>query len=160
VLEPIGVFRGRGGLGAGAVGQAGSHAGAEEADRTTEPPIDLDSLRSFVADWWCSWDDFLTMGGGFIACSGSSVVGRCVITGRSRRRCAIDIAVEKEYRRRGIASALASSTILTVRAAGDTPYWECMGTNAGSIRLVEKCGLELAFTYSLFSVSLAQSDPG
>jgi GNAT superfamily N-acetyltransferase len=119
-----------------------------------------DALDSFISEWWCSPQEFLRSGGGFIARDHDAVVGQCLISGRSRGRRAIDIAVEEEYRYRGIASALASRTVNRILEAGDTPYWECMGTNAGSIRLAEKCGLQLAFTYQLLSVALTREACG
>jgi RimJ/RimL family protein N-acetyltransferase len=121
----------------------------DDSALTNRSPID-----DAVNQWWYGWDGFAEHGGGFAAVKHYEVAGWCMLDGQSHGMCAIGIGTDARHRGQGIATALAAEMVRWITDAGKTPYWECMGTNTLSIRLAEKCGLRLAFTYQLFGFEL------
>ena len=111
-------------------------------------------VKEEILQWWNSYEDYLLHKAGFVAMKNDKIVGRCLLEGKTETMMGIGIAVKDKFQGKGVASSLASEMISYVINAGYTPYWECMDDNYLSIKLAEKCGLKLAFTYKLFGFEI------
>lgn len=113
---------------------------------------------SFIEDeiltWWDSFEEYLSNNMGLVAVRYDKIVGRCLLDGKTETLMAIGIAVKDKHKGNGVASALASTMINHIIEHGYSPYWECMDDNEPSIKIAEKCGLKLAFTYKIFGFTI------
>lgn len=112
--------------------------------------LGLNYASDEILEWWSTLEDYTQQGIGYVAMHGKTVVGRCLLDGQSNDLMGVGIAVKEAHRGRGLATLLASKTIEQIHARGCSPYWECMDSNTASIKLAERSGLALAFTYKLF----------
>ncbi len=114
---------------------------------------------SFISDeidqWWNSRDDYFSHNHGFSVIHEDEIIARCLLDSRTDLQKAIGIAVDKRFRKRGIAAAIASRMINDIISSGFEVYWECMNENLPSRKTAEKCGMHLEFTYQLFGFPLS-----
>lgn len=82
--------------------------------------------------------DFEERGVGFCALGGDAIVGASYSSLVSCSGIEVSISVEPEYRRRGVATALASALLKHCLELGTDPHWDA--ANPESCRLGEKLG--------------------
>ena len=107
-------------------------------------------IENPIKSWWDHMDLYLKEGIGFIALDGDKIIGRCLLDGKVNKYMGIGIAVEKDYRHKSIASALAIKMVNTIHQLDYQVYWECTDNNYGSIALTKKCHLTKKQAYDLY----------
>lgn len=96
---------------------------------------------------------FLRNSFGFCALYGDEIAGWCTSEYNTGTRCEVGIATVEGYRRRGIATALASALIEHALANGYTEIgWHCWANNVGSVATARKLGLEKVAEYPVWAV--------
>jgi RimJ/RimL family protein N-acetyltransferase len=125
-------------------------------------PIDAALMRllrqvpSQLRDWmdgnWGGEDGFLARGFGTAALHGEVIaswsLADCIVADRAE----IGIHTAPEYRRRGLASQVASAAVAIAFDRGLTQVgWHCNDDNAGSYRTAEAAGFTLQRRYQLFA---------
>lgn len=92
-----------------------------------------------------SWElhSFAANSLGFVAVHEKSIVGVILGTGRYKDYLAIDIEVEKKFRRMGIAKNLSKCFISECQKNHIIPQWDCVESNVASQKLAQKAGFEL-----------------
>lgn len=92
-----------------------------------------------------TYADYASLSLGYVAKDGGEIVAGVSGYCRSRDALEIEIGTLPEFRRQGIASALAARFILTCLDRGLYPSWDA--SNIGSVRLAEKLGYHLKGEY-------------
>ena len=90
-------------------------------------------------------ENYLRDGFGFAVLEGTravSVVSSYIV---HKGEAEVDISTDKEYRRRGLASAVCARFLLECISRGITPSWDAQ--NAESVKLAEKLGFTLDHAY-------------
>jgi RimJ/RimL family protein N-acetyltransferase len=94
---------------------------------------------------------WLENGFGFSMMTGDKLVGWCLSEHNCGTRCEIGIEIDKEYRKQGVATVLASALVEHALAHGITEIgWHTYARNAGSIATARKVGFEKAQDYSVY----------
>jgi len=91
---------------------------------------------------WRSVGDFLARGFGFCLLHDGNVVSECLSAFVSRGKVEISIDTAQDYRRRGLATLVASAFIEHCLARDLEPNWECWWQNAASCSLAAKLGFK------------------
>ncbi len=89
------------------------------------------------------WGDLRTsLMGGLVAGAlvAGKVVGTCFIAARGQRYVDIGVHVLENYRRRGLATAVASLAARSMQSEGLIPVWSCGSHNIPSLKLARKLG--------------------
>lgn len=107
-------------------------------------------LTKPILKWWFSLEDYFSHKIGFAAVHKGKVIGRCLLDGITGNQMGIGIAVEADYRKRNIATALAYNMVNEINKRGYQSYWECTDNNYGSQALANKCELIRIEAYDLF----------
>ena len=96
---------------------------------------------------------FLWRSFGFVIQTGHELAGWCTSEYNTGLRCEVGIATLESYRRRGIATAMASALIEHALVNGYTEIgWHCWANNAGSVATARKLGLEKQVEYPVWIV--------
>lgn len=104
-------------------------------------------IREEVESTFGSLQSFLAGGFGYALVLEDRVCGFCTSEYQSKQECAIGIAVEQAFQRRGYASQMASAFLAECRGHGLTPYWECWGNNIPSMKTAERRGFIMVADY-------------
>lgn len=104
----------------------------------------LERVRAEVEWMWPSLDRFAQRGFGVAAVRGDAVVCWCTAEYVGGRSCGIGIETDEAVQRQGLATATAARFVTHSLGLGLAPHWECDSQNAGSVRVAEKVGFELA----------------
>jgi RimJ/RimL family protein N-acetyltransferase len=97
-------------------------------------------IREEVESTFGSLESFLAGGFGYALVLHNRVCGFCTSEYQSAKECAIGIAVEAEFQRRGYASQMASAFVAECDERRLTAYWECWGNNIPSMKTAERSG--------------------
>jgi RimJ/RimL family protein N-acetyltransferase len=106
-------------------------ANAEQVDREAHELIGL---------FWSGYERYARSGFGFCAMTGGQAVGACYAAAVSMSEANLSIAVEPDYRRLGLAFALAAACIEEGLARGGAVTWDCDLPNVASGNLAKKLG--------------------
>jgi RimJ/RimL family protein N-acetyltransferase len=99
---------------------------------------------------WRSRDDFLERGFGFCLLCGDNVVSECFSAFVSGGKVEISIDTAQEYRRRGLATLVASAFIEHCLAQELEPNWECWWENVASCGLAAKLGFKAPTDHAVY----------
>ncbi|HEY9075231.1 MAG TPA: GNAT family N-acetyltransferase [Anaerolineaceae bacterium] len=104
-------------------------------------PIDaMLAEKAGILASWASLNDFLSNGIGYALLDGEAVASICTSVFTSRERVEIDVQTAEPYRRRGLATIVASALIEESLRRGRQPNWECFWDNRPSIALAGRLG--------------------
>ena len=79
---------------------------------------------------------------GFVAVSRTGqVAAEAFATFSGGSQAEIGTSTQPAFRKQGLATAVCSALIATLREAGTLPYWSCDADNLGSIALARKVGM-------------------
>jgi GNAT superfamily N-acetyltransferase len=110
----------------------------------------LDDLVEEVHSEAPSVDDFLANRFGVCVVHEGALVGWCLSEYNCGDRCEVGIETVEEYRRRGIATAMATALARRAFSSGITHVgWHCWADNAGSIATALKAGFEKVRDYQV-----------
>jgi RimJ/RimL family protein N-acetyltransferase len=108
----------------------------------------LGDLREEMQSERPSVDEFLDKSFGFVPVRGKEVIGWCLSEYNCGDRCEVGIATAEAYRRRGLATIIASAFVEYARDHGIACVgWHCNAENAGSIATALKVGLTKVLEY-------------
>ncbi|MCH4889464.1 GNAT family N-acetyltransferase [Acidaminobacter sp. JC074] len=107
-------------------------------------------IESPTKSWWGDINVYLKEDLGFVALKDNKIIGRCLLDGKVGNYMGIGIAVEENYRKKSIASALAIKMVNAIHRLGYKVYWECTDNNYGSMALTKKCHLKKIQAYNLY----------
>ena len=98
-----------------------------------------------------SVDEFLAKSFGFVPMHGDRVAGWCLSEYNCGDRCEVGIATAEGYRRRGLATLVASAFVEYALAHGIAHVgWHCNANNAGSIATALKAGFRKVLEYPAY----------
>jgi len=112
--------------------------------------LDLKMLKDTILEWWDSLDDYLQYGSGFCILNQDESVCSCVTSFYDDHESESHIVTAEAHRYLGLASQAVQAYINYAKDNGFNLYWDCMQTNAGSIKLAEKSGYSRRLEYQLF----------
>jgi GNAT superfamily N-acetyltransferase len=95
-----------------------------------------------------SAEDFAQRGLGYCAMSDNQVIGVAYSSLVCSRGIEVSIFVEEDYRRRGVATALAASLLATSLGLGLYPNWDA--ANPESVTLAQKVGYDIVGPYEAY----------
>lgn len=126
------------------------------ADRSLldDPDVSrLDALREEMCSERPCVEEFLERSFGVCAMFGSDLAGWCLSEYNTGPRCEIGIATLDPYKRRGVATAMATAFIEKARSRGITRIgWHCYARNLASGAAARAAGLTLVHTYPAYVV--------
>ncbi len=106
-----------------------------------------------ITECWYSVDDFLTKGFGFCLIYNreerKEVQGWCTGEYFSEGKCGIGIETFQGYRKRGLATVMASTFVEHCLSVNIHPHWDASADNHASIRVAEKVGFRQIQDYSV-----------
>jgi GNAT superfamily N-acetyltransferase len=134
------------------VEQAASLPDGLEIRRIVAANLDsfLAVAREFAENWRTA-EDFLERGVGFGVFSGERCVAGCSSFTLANGKLEIEIDTEPDYRRRGLARAVAATLILHCLDRGIEPCWDAH--NPPSAQLALQLGFDGAQPYAVFPVT-------
>lgn len=98
--------------------------------------------------------DFLSKSFGYVLLHGKKIVGWCMSEYNSDNRCELGIAMVEGYRRRGLATLTAKTTIRHALALGINEIgWHCSAENEASIATAKKLGFSKQREYRVYWIS-------
>jgi GNAT superfamily N-acetyltransferase len=107
---------------------------------------DLGLLRSAPAEFRdASWEDTKTLlRDGIIACAivSGEIVATALTTARGDYHADVGVYTHPNFRRRGLATAAASTVLRRVQMQGQTPVWGAGAHNTASLRVAQKLGFK------------------
>jgi len=110
-------------------------------------------LRDELCSERASVKDFLAHSFGVCALYGDEIAGWCTSEYNSGDRCEVGIGTLEPYRRRGLATAMATALIEHARSRGITHIgWHCEAHNVASIASALKVGFEKVHEYSTYLI--------
>lgn len=126
--------------------------------------IDLDLLQNqpdselaiAINSQWPKKEDFIEKGLGYCCLLENKIIGACFSALVYYKNQSIEIFVEDEFQRKGIAQALAFAFITECLQKGFEPTWEAQTSNPASTNLAEKLGFELAEQISIYAIFLTE----
>jgi RimJ/RimL family protein N-acetyltransferase len=102
--------------------------------------------------------DFLARSFGLALLRDRAVAGRCLSEYNLAQRCEVGIAVDEQFRRRGLATQLGSAFARQALAAGVSAIgWHCWEDNAASCATARALGFAPVRTYAAHSARLARA---
>jgi RimJ/RimL family protein N-acetyltransferase len=111
----------------------------------------LDGLLEEMRSERPSVEEFLDKSFGFVPVRGNEIIGWCLSEYNCGDRCEIGIATAEGYRRRGLATLLASAFIEYARVHGIAHIgWNCDANNTASIATALKLGFTRVLEYPVF----------
>jgi GNAT superfamily N-acetyltransferase len=111
----------------------------------------LGALEAEMCSERASVADFQEKSFGVCLIRGHELVGWCLSEYNSSDRCEIGIEILKPYRRRGLATVVASALIEHALLAGISQIgWHCYADNAGSVATALRVGLNKEADYPVF----------
>lgn len=113
----------------------------------------LESDFGVVSRFWRSKEDFLAKSRAVVSKHKGRIVGVCYAAAIACGKAEIDIAVLREYRRRGIARSMALKFIENCHSERIQPLWDCFTNNVGSMSLCKSLGfVPKKPPYSFFTI--------
>jgi GNAT superfamily N-acetyltransferase len=114
----------------------------------------LDGLDDLVEEMQSerpSVDEFLNKSFGFVPVHGNKIIGWCLSEYNCGDRCEVGIATAEGYRRRGLATIIASAFVEYALAHGIAHVgWHCDADNAGSNATALKLGFTRVLEYPAY----------
>ena len=129
-------------------------------EEITQELIDDDTIENlkFITDevyeFWKDWNSFALFGGGLYIKKNNQIIAKCVADGIAFEMIAVRIETLDSYKRKGIATNIATEFIKWANVKDKKIYWECAGENVGSIKVAEKIGLSLHQVYNLYGFTI------
>lgn len=115
-------------------------------------------VRAEIEWMWPAIERFYAHGLGVAAIADRRVICWCTAEYVSASRCAIGIATDPAFERRGVATATAARFVDLCQRRGMAPFWECRADNLGSIRVAEKAGFTLIARERYWAGSFEERD--
>ena len=112
--------------------------------------VDDDDLI-YLIDWFENKKQFLALGIGYAVIKEGKVVGGASTAYRFPTAIDIEVDVDKEHRRKGLASAASAKLILDCLDRGWKPTWDA--ANMKSVHLSEKLGYTFNYKYHCYWIS-------
>jgi len=120
-------------------------------EKISQPILDDHlKLKSIIESWWPSTQTYLKYNMGYVIKDDDKIIGHCVLDGASEPYMGIGIAVDEEYRKKGLATSLATYVITDILEGHCKVYWECTATNKASRKTAMRCGLVQHGQYNLY----------
>jgi GNAT superfamily N-acetyltransferase len=101
-----------------------------------------DFIKIRLLESWHSFDEFMNSSIAYCIVLDNRIVAVMVGTASFNNAIAIDIEVEEEHRRMGLAYAMAVEFIKDCLKNGYIPQWDCVESNPNSYKLARKLGFE------------------
>ena len=105
----------------------------------------------FVASF-ANEQQYRQFGMGFAVMQGERMVSACSAYAFSMGMMEVEVATERSFRRRGLASAAAARFLLDCMEHGLRPNWDA--ANLASVGLAEKLGYKLLREYQIYQISV------
>lgn len=113
----------------------------------------LDDLKDEMSSERRSVEEFLRKSFGLCSIHGNAIVGWCLSEYNGPGCCEVGIGVNSTYRRRGIATALASAFVEEALSRGVSHIgWHSFANNKASVATARKMGFEKASDYPVLIV--------
>lgn len=119
------------------------------------------ALQAFAegeAGGWCSFEDFLDVGVGYVVLHGGQVVSHCLADCVMGSRAELGVGTDEAFRRLRLGRAAAVNECLR-RGIVDVG-WHCHASNAGSIGIAEAVGFRRQHAYTAYSSNLPAENVG
>lgn len=111
----------------------------------------LDELAEEMQSERPSVDEFLDQGFGVCLIHDNAIAGFCLSEYNVGDACEVGIMTHPAFRKRGLATAMASAFIEHARTHGVTDIgWHCYASNLASVATAEKVGFEKVRDYTIF----------
>jgi GNAT superfamily N-acetyltransferase len=121
--------------------------------------VNVDRLAAEVRSEAPTVDHFVRCCFGFCVVTGSEIVAWCLSEYNVADRIELGIETVEGYRRRGLATAVASAVVEHALERGVTEIgWHCYAGNAGSVATARRVGFEKAGEYTVYWVPAAGAD--
>ena len=105
-----------------------------------EDLANLHEIQDEIRWMWGTEERFHAQGWGYAALVPGRAICWCTAEYVSGSQCGIGIATDREYERRGVATATAVHFVEACLRRGVRPFWECAAGNLASTRVAEKVG--------------------
>ncbi len=102
-----------------------------------------ESIVERIRESWQGNEDFLLKSSAFVAIKENEIVGVIFGSGRINDILAIDIEVEKEHRKKGLAKKLSYELIKDCAKNEIRLQWDCIESNKASIATAKSLGFQL-----------------
>jgi RimJ/RimL family protein N-acetyltransferase len=113
----------------------------------------LDDLKEEILSERQSLEEFLRESFGLCSIHGDEIVGWCLSEYNGPGSCEIGIGVNRAYRKRGIATTLASAFVEEALSRGISHIgWHSFASNKASVAAARKTGFQKANDYSVYVV--------
>jgi RimJ/RimL family protein N-acetyltransferase len=110
----------------------------------------LDALMEEMRSERTSVDEFLARSFGLIAVTGNALAGWCLSEYNVAHRCEVGIATMEPYRRRGVATAMATAFVALARRKGVWRIgWHAWADNAASLATARRAGFSLSHEHNI-----------
>ena len=123
----------------------------KEFDCTLSKKAEIDLENEYLFENFNSLSDFIDKGLGFCTVHNGLVVSAATSMAKSSKAIDIEIQTHKDYRKRGLASAVGAKLVLSCIEKGVKPMW--LAANVASEKLAEKIGYTKTGEYISYSVS-------
>ncbi len=100
-------------------------------------------LSERLLESWGTYDQFLSKSLAYAATLESSIIAVIVGTARYKNVITVDIEVNKDHRKKGLASTLTQHFVNESVERGLVVQWDCVDSNIASKRTAEKIGFNL-----------------
>jgi GNAT superfamily N-acetyltransferase len=119
----------------------------------------LDELTEEACSWFGSVHDFLDKYFGLCVLHGDEIAGWCLSEYNGADRCEVGILTTKPYRRRGLATVMASALVEHALSRGISYIgWHCYANNLASSATARKVGFEKVRDYAVYVDGFDQID--
>jgi RimJ/RimL family protein N-acetyltransferase len=134
----------------------------ESVDRALLDRTHLHNLDALIEEMCSEREsvaDFMDKSFGVCLVGGDEIVGWCLSEYNSGSRCEVGIQTFKPYRRRGLATLMASALIEYALSRGITQVgWHCYASNRSSVATALKVGFEKVRDYPVFLARFDKED--
>lgn len=122
---------------------------------------ELQAFAEDEASGWCSFEDFLDVGVGYVVLHGGRVVSHCLTDCVIGNGAELGVGTDEDLRRLGLGRAAAAAAVNECLRRGIVDVgWHCHTSNAGSIRIAEAVGFRRQQAYAAFSSNLPAENVG
>ena len=116
----------------------------------------LGFLTKKIQDRWVSLEGFLKAGLGYCMIVDDQLASVCFSGWAAGPIHAVTIETLPEFRRKGLAKAVAAALMEDYERRGISPHWDVMPSNTASIALAESLGLVRAWEYNVHFFRIAR----
>lgn len=114
----------------------------------------IELLINDISDWWSSIDAFISYGFGFTAIQNKTICGWCYSNCILERKAEIYIETVQEFQNKGTGYALARKMVEYCLQNDYSPEWEAFDAKDFSVKIAEKLGYKLDYTYNVYEVMI------